>query len=186
MKLSSNPYIEACFGSDAKWLELSHLNVKGVVIHADSMVLSDYDSRQIQKFVSSGVYAELYKRLHEFIGTHFRIVLSLEASVAWINVVDQRPNELRLVKRFRCGFIYGRSVEEIFESTVNFYNRTFIAELTTVSRLSHDFFTIFSKDELDSDEKVSKAILVFEDIRGGSLRQRDEVMLRRQIVSLQA
>ena len=179
MKLHEYKYIQNAFGENAKWIELSHIGLKGIVFINDSNKISRYDEIHIGKFIASGLYARVLKELNSKFGENRRLLLKIEYGILKLCVIVKGRKKLKVLKIFTIGLFYGRTFEEIISAAKKEIGDSILNELETKSHAVSLFFCNFKKSELNSLSKLENAEETFEKISGICLNLKEKKLIEK-------
>lgn len=177
MRLSENQFIMQAYGSNAKWIELEHKHLKGIVFTSNSRRLSRYDEIHLGRFISSGIYAELLKSLHDEIGE--RLLFHVEYGVLNVCVVMKGATNISILKSYTVGLFYGRTFEDIFNKAKEVIANSLLNEIRTTSQTARRFFELFKKDELNTAEDIESSIDKYREVSGRELQPRESTLIRK-------
>ena len=178
MKLSVNSHIQKAFGDNAKWIDLRERGLKGIVFRSMDSKLKRYDEIHLGKFISSGIYKEVLKELYEYFHPEKKILLEVEYGVLKLNLVTS-TDHISVHKTFTIGLFYGRSLEDILASTIENISIQALNDINSKVKTIQHFFENYKADELDTKEKVEKAVESFAHISGIDITAKDANLIRK-------
>lgn len=181
MILCTNEYISKAFGANAKFLDLSERNLKSIIFMSSSNKLSRYDEIHIGRFIGSGMYMELFKKLQKEIGLKNRMVFQVEYGILKVCVIRKGKDGITLLKSFTVGLFYGRNLEEIFMKAKKAIAQSLLLEVQSSSERVNHFLELFKKHELSSKDAVEKSIDLYEDITGTEIQNREVSLIKKYV-----
>lgn len=182
MQLKRYENITRAFGENAKWIELSHSGMKGFVFRSNSNKLSNYDEIHLGKFVSSGVYRELFKRLRVELGECNRIVFDVEYGVLKVCIIRKSADtSIKVLKRFSIGLFYGRTLEELTVTAKSEISQSLMAEINTEVLRVRYFFEQYSRKELLNEDALAASYKSFENLSGEELSNKEKRLIEKYV-----
>ena len=178
MKLSINSHIQKAFGDNAKWIDLRERGVKGIVFRSMDSKLKRYDEIHLGKFISNGIYKEVLKELYGYFHSNKKILLEVEYGVLKLNLVTS-TDHIKIHKTFTIGLFYGRSLEDIVASATENISKQALCDINSKVETVQHFFENYKADELDTANKVEKAVESFANISGIDITAKDANLIRK-------
>ncbi len=177
MNLHTHTSITNAFGDNAKFIDLSHKGLKGIVFMSNSSKLSRYDEIHLGEFIASGKYTDLMKKLQLEIGSESRLILKVEYSILKVCIIRKSVDSIKILSTFTIGLFYRRSIDDIFKRTESVMLESIGSQIKTSSIRVGEFFEMFKNSELDCEDSLVSSMRLFENITGEDLQKREESLI---------